>query len=656
MRQVVLFGVVLTVSGFQETVAPRVLDSKDGSAPRLLESHLLRELERHFASRRRAVAAVRGRESFIARRNEIDAALRRICGPLPERTPLRARVVGRMQRDGYRIENVIYESRPRHHVTANLYVPDGIPKPVPGVLVPCGHSQNGKAAPAYQHMAISLAQHGMVALVYDPIGQGERHQLLDAGGKPLVRGTTEHTLLGIGALLVGLTAANYRIHDGIRSLDYLASRPEVDGARLGCTGNSGGGTMTAYLMAFDERILAAAPSCYLTSLERLFHTIGPQDAEQNFPGQVASGLEHADFLWLRAPKPTLICAATRDFFDIDGTWTTFREAKRIYGLLGHGERAGIFEFDDKHGFSQPRRQAVLRWMRRWLLGADDAAGERPHVLASDAQLACTKSGEVLVDCANGRSVRDLNVERARALAAQRRGIWQRARGGLAEVRRLAAIRDAADVAVHERGNVRLHGRAGRKLLLSRKNEIPIPGLLFPAQPPSSSPRPVLLWASDRGKASLPKGALRATDRHVLAFDVRGTGETRAGGARRFGGYFGTDFKTAFLAMHLGRPLLGQRAEEVLAVVRWLRTRGWADSKRIELVGAGTCGPVVLHAAALDEGIAKVTVRRSIRAWTEVVGEPLLRDQLGSVVPSALESYDLPDLVRAIAPRQVVIED
>ena len=89
----------------------------------------------------------------------------------------------------------------------------------------------------------------------------------------------------------------------MRSLDYLASRPEIDPTRLGCTGCSGGGTLTSYLMALDERIVAAAPSCYLTSLERLFATIGPQDAEQNITGQVAFGMEHADYCAAALPAP-----------------------------------------------------------------------------------------------------------------------------------------------------------------------------------------------------------------------------------------------------------------------------------------------------------------------------------------------------------------
>src|SRR5205814_1848409 len=178
----------------------------------------------------------------------------------------------------------------------------------------------------------------------------------DKGLPGITSMTSEHTMVGVGALLVGRSTASYRIWDGIRSLDYLASRPEIDAKHLGCTGSSGGGTLTSYLMALDDRIVAAAPSCYITSLERLFATIGPQDAEQNITGQVAFGMEHADYLTMRAPRPTLICAASRDFFDIQGTWASFREAKRAYGLLSYAERVDLVESDSGHGFPKPQRE------------------------------------------------------------------------------------------------------------------------------------------------------------------------------------------------------------------------------------------------------------------------------------------------------------
>ncbi len=187
--------------------------------------------------------------------------------------------------------------------------------------MPCGHDDNGKAAEAYQRGCILLAKNGIAALCYDPIGQAERRQLIDADGKPSGPGnTTEHTMLGIGALLLGRSTAGYRVWDGIRSLDYLAERPEVDAKRLGCTGCSGGGTLTSYLMALDDRVAVAAPSCYITSLERLFATIGPQDAEQNITGQVAFGLDHADYLGLRAteadPGPRLDAATSSTAGDL----------------------------------------------------------------------------------------------------------------------------------------------------------------------------------------------------------------------------------------------------------------------------------------------------------------------------------------------------
>ncbi len=323
-----------------------------------------------FNARRQAIAAIKTPEDIARRQKELRAFFLRSLGDLPERTPLNPpHVVGTLQRDGYRIEKVIFESRPAHHVTANLYVPEG-KAPFPGILLPCGHSDNGKAYEDYQRACILLAKNGMAVLCYDPIGQGERYQRLDAQGKPVIRGTTEHTMAGIGALLVGRQLASYRIWDGLRALDYLASRPEVDPTRLGCTGNSGGGTMTAYLMALDDRIAVAAPSCFITSLERLFATIGPQDAEQNITGQVAAGMDHADYVTLHAPKPTLLTVGTRDFFDIRGSWDTFREVKLIFGRLGYGERVDLFESDEEHGFTRPRRIATARWMMRWLLKQD----------------------------------------------------------------------------------------------------------------------------------------------------------------------------------------------------------------------------------------------------------------------------------------------
>src|SRR5262249_15437824 len=336
-----------------------VLPGDAKNPPRgLLGASCQAELQRHLAARRAEVNRLRTPEDIRKRQQALRQRFIDALGGFPERTPLSPRVVGVIRGKGYTIEKVIYQSRPDHHITANFYLPEA-KSPVPAVLMPIGHSANGKAADYVQRGAILLAQNGIAVLAYDPIGQGQRRPPLRAGKPLLPQSTSEHTMAGIGALLVGRNTASYRVWDGIRSLDYLASRPEVDAKKLGCTGCSGGGTLTSYLMALDDRILAAAPSCYITSLERLFATRGPQDAEQNIPGQVAFGMEHADYLTMRGPRPTLICAATRDFFDIQGTWASFREAKRIYGLLGHAERIDLVESDSGHGFPRAQREAML---------------------------------------------------------------------------------------------------------------------------------------------------------------------------------------------------------------------------------------------------------------------------------------------------------
>jgi cephalosporin-C deacetylase-like acetyl esterase len=649
-----------------------LLDAEIGGVTRdkLLENYLIEQLRPHFAARRAEVAAITTPEEFYARQEKVRELLFKINGKFPERTPLNPQTTGKIQRDGYTIEKVIYESRPGHHITANLYLPDNRTGKVPGVLVPCGHSTNGKGSAAYQSISISLAQHGMAALCYDPIGQGERHQLLDPLGKPSAPGTTEHTLTGVGGWLVGQGTANYRIWDGIRSIDYLVSRPEIDAERIGCTGNSGGGTLTSYLMAFDPRILAAAPSCYLTTLERLFDTIGPQDAEQNFPGQVALGIDHPDYVALRAPKPTLICVATRDYFDIDGAWQNFRENKLIYGTLGHGERVDLFEYNDTHGFSLPRRQAAMRFLRRWLLEKDDNPDEREMQISTDEELQCTRTGEVLADFPDGVSVFDLNAQKSGQLAQMRASQFASRTNDelLATVRQVAAIGDLGGQVPQVRtlGTVLIEADSEfgwdgsmQKLVLTRKGDVPVPAMLFRPKTAQTGVHPAVIYVSSEGKSADATGAvskLAADGKLVLSLDLRGYGETAGNVRRARGGYFGTDFKTALLALHLNRPLLGQRVEDVLSALNYLASRDDVDGSRIELVGVGGCGPVALHAAALDDRIAQVTLRRSIDSWAEVASTPLARDQLTNVIPFVLEHYDLPDLVKAIEPRKVIIQD
>jgi hypothetical protein len=425
--------------------------------------------------------------------------------------------------------------------------------------------------------------------------------------------------------------------------------------RLGCTGNSGGGTMTSYLMALDDRIAVAAPSCYITSLERLFATIGPQDAEQNITGQVAAGMEHADYVTLHAPRPTLLTVGTRDFFDIQGSWDSFREVKLIYGRLGFGERVDLFESDEEHGFTRPRRIATARWMRRWLLKQDDAVTEPDFPLAADAELQCTRTGQVLSDF-KGKSVFDLNAERERQLRTMRRNSAAKLsidefrtevknRLGLADWK-VKGFPTAVD---HEGGSLNVEVEPGIRIMAQPHGDYPAGG-----------GRPMVVKVGADPKVELPgdsKEPGRAVGSYVTV-DLRGMGMATPGPERATSGpSFGPDVKEAFLALHLDRPLLGQRVKDLLSILEAIDAElGGQHQAGFDVEAFGAAGPIVLHAALLDErGLIKsVTLQRSLLSWSSILDRKISRGQIASVVPGALELYDLPDLAARLVPRKLTI--
>ena len=423
--------------------------------------------------------------------------------------------------------------------------------------------------------------------------------------------------------------------------------------------------------ATDDRIAVAAPSCFITSLERLFDTIGPQDAEQNITGQVAAGLEHADFVTLRAPRPTLLTVGTRDFFDIKGSWDTFREVKLIFGRLGYGERVDLFESDEEHGFTRPRRIATARWMMRWLLKQDTAIDEPDFPIATDAELQCTRTGQVITDFKD-RSVFDLNAERARELQTARGAHYaQRTDEDFRkEVERRLGLGDRWNRPVSPQvlETISRPGFTIRKLIFNVDNvdsSMIVPALDITSGRSDKS-GPILVKIGVNAKHDLAAAgaidALMRTAGRVVLLDPRGMGETDPGPTPgRNQSPFGTDVKEAFLSFHLNRPLLGQRVADVLRALAGLdaeSSRGQGGHNGFRVVGIGAAGPIVLHAALLDrDGLIKeVVLERSLVSWTDVVEKGISRGQIGNVVPGVLEAYDLPDLAARLAPRPLRISD
>src|SRR5262245_45555761 len=269
----------------------------------MLTRYLTGIAERQWDKRAQAIAALRTPADVAQRQAEARSRILESFGGFPkERTPLRARIVGTLNREGYRVERLIYESLPEFYVTANVYVPLKAKPPYPAVLLTAGHSgMHGKDLATNQQLGGSLARRGILALAYDPIGAGERLQYFDPEmGRSLAtlsddRGTSrEHLMADWPCRLTGGSFARYEVWDGVRAVDYLSTRHDVDPKRIGVTGWSGGGTQAALLAAVEPRLAAAASVNYMTKWDAMWTYPGPRCAEHLLTSFIGDGLDFGD--------------------------------------------------------------------------------------------------------------------------------------------------------------------------------------------------------------------------------------------------------------------------------------------------------------------------------------------------------------------------
>jgi cephalosporin-C deacetylase-like acetyl esterase len=610
--------------------------------------YLRLQLERAWAfdeMRRSRLDAIRSEAELHSLEAELRRALLASIGGLPaERGRLNARIVDTIPRSGYRVEKLVFESLPGLHVTAHVYVPEGAPQRRPAVLLACGHSPIGKAHPAYQEIAARLALRGYVVLCWDPIGQGERSQFWDASRERsrfnLVCG--EHAILGNLATLAGLGIGRYFVWDGMRALDYLLTRPDVDGTRVSITGNSGGGFQSAWLAALDERIRVAAPSCFLTSLpmrmaNRIFED-PDSDPEQDPPGFVSEGVDHAGLLALAFPKPVHLAAAVLDFFPIEGTRKTVREIAGLYGRFGYADRLAASEGYHKHGYSPENQEAAFAFLDR-RNGLPVRRGLAKVETLSEEASRCTASGQVRVDLP-GRSLVDVIREHA---AARRAPGWSAATlyraGGAPDVRRLRVVahdpsRSQPDAIAWETAGSVVHEDAAiDRYRLHHSGRLVLP-LVHVRRKSGASPRAVIdvgltgkLGPGDWGAAL---EHLRA-GRDVLSFDARGLGETRmryrttppAAARAETDDDAYADVLSSVLANYvynaqlLGRPYVLEMVEDVEIVARFARER--LGARGLALAGRGEARVVAALAADLLPDLEPLT-GRDLGWWSRTLEE------------------------------------
>src|SRR5450755_3288725 len=361
--------------------------------------------------RRRSWQGIRSEQDLLRVQRELRQKLLAMLGGLPAlKTPLNPRITGRIQMEGFHIEKLIFESLPGIYVAALVYVPDGDSTRHPAVLVPSGHSANGKVH--YQALCQRLVQRGYVVICWDAVGQGERSQFWDAKAAKSRYNLicAEHAVLGNLAYLANTNLARWEIWDGMRALDYLLTRPEVDPRRINITGSSGGGFQAAHIAALDRRIKAAAPSCYITALPmRVYNRIfkdPDSDPEQDLYGMISNHADHAGLLLMMYPRPVFVAAAVLDFFPIEGTRKTVREVTELYSKFHHADRIGVAEGYHDHQYSPENQEAAIDFLDHFN-GLPARRGLPPVRQLDEKALQCTRTGQVMLDFENARSLMDV---------------------------------------------------------------------------------------------------------------------------------------------------------------------------------------------------------------------------------------------------------
>jgi dienelactone hydrolase len=568
---------------------------------------LLQELnalaQQQLDRRALTIAAIRDLPAAAARQAEVRRRVLTLIGGLPDyHGALNAKVTRTTRRDGFSIDHVRFESLPGYYVTANLYRPD-LPGRHPAILMSMGHWESGKAAG--QLLSTHLARKGFVVLAYDPVGQGERQQAYDSRvGRSILGGATEqHFTNGPAAILMGQSVARYFIHDGMRAIDYLVSRPEVDPERIGATGCSGGGTQTTYIAALDDRIKVAAVACYMNSFQTLFSgSIG--DSEQSVPGFLSAGLDQTDYVELFAPKPWLIASTTDDFFTPAGARQVFEEAQRWYALHDAANRVKWVVGPGGHGTPLEVREAIYEWMIKWLRDGRGDAREESVAFLPDGELLVTPAGQV-----DGRELYQIIAETPRR------------KGSSSEL--AGFVRD----------------------LVAANQPLVRNFAILPAQP-GGVRRPAVVIVQENLTPGKAAHTLLSEGNVVVLVTPSGQGQDPE--RPRIGNWM-----NATRTWLVGRNLPAMHAAEINAAVSDAIRRPDVDASRLTARASGVMGVALLIAAAVNEQIASISLDRTPHSLRAAVDAPVHTNLHDAAIPGLALKWDLLDLRDLIRPRSVV---
>ncbi len=604
------------------------------------------------------------RQEWDKRREAVRQAMFRAMGPFPDKlSPLDPQVTGVLRRQGYRIEKVLLQTRPGVFMTTSLYVPEPTRGRYPAVLVVHGHWAGARRDPVVQARCLGLLKLGFVVLAVDAFGAGERYTT------PAM-GTYHGALYGSTLWPAGHSLLGMQVYDNRRAVDYLESRPEVDGKRLGVTGASGGGNQTMYAGALDERFEAVVPVCSVGTYQSYLHVACC--VCEVLPGALRF-CEEGDVLALVAPRALLVINASKDGiqFSVGEAAKSIARARPVFVLYGAAQKLRHATFESPHAYNQAMRETMYGWMTRWLKydGEGQPIPEPAHQLEKPEDLTCLPPSKrparfLLPPTFAAQEARRLliganavpdHVESWQSRAVARRGQLQHEVFGDFP----APPRPPAKVGQPSTsGEIRT-----TPLVVHPEPNMPVPALLQASVAASArrgkdkERRPVCLLLHLDGKNQALThplaNALLQRNWTVVAPDLRATGETRSAGDGS--GIAGApDHNSAEHALWLGRPLLGQWVFDVKCLLDWLATQTTLDGRRMAVVGLGQAGIVALGAAAiLDDTVSSVGLVDCPTSFVSDAPYPG-GTRMGVLAPGILRVGDIPHLASLCAPRKVVV--
>ncbi|MCQ2397369.1 MAG: acetylxylan esterase [Lentisphaeria bacterium] len=606
------------------------------------------------AERQRRLQAITTREEAERYIHDVRAKIRALFNLDAEpRTPLNAHITKAKEFPLYRLENVAFESAPGYYVTGNLYLPKEIHGKIPGTLIICGHSINGKSYSSYALIAATLAANGVGALIVDPVSQGERFQY---SASPSTENVGGHNELGKKLLLAGEWFGEWRAFDAVRSLDYLLSRPEIDASRVYATGSSGGGTLTTWLTAIDDRLAGAIPSCYVSSWKIHVENELPIDVEQTPPILAGMGLDIADFLIAAAPRPLLVLEAINDFFDVRGSHQAMEDVQRIYRLLGVEANADYFEGEGNHGYNFDQRERCFKKIMEWS-GLQYLLPQDKVTLPTTEELLVAPNGNVH-NFANAISAEERAKKRRDAVIAKRTPLAKdalcdaiRQNLHISEENAAPSYRNLRHEYIDETETImnRYLLEDGTMIFGLLRYFTPLPEPSFMLPPAKSALLYIPHWNSPVEFPQIFSSADNQYDAYY-SFDPFGVGALTPSSCDHhsfhYGTIYGFDYHFSAMGLMLGEPYLGLRVKAILKAIALLHAKGVQE---ITICGAGRSTIATTFAALLaGSEIQKTILVNPLDAYENI---PLQRTQWGQaeLQYGILEITDLPEIYRLINP-------